>query len=89
MTKKPKDNDQLETAYILIGKYASAFNMFLTGGNHLASLLIGNLGPGFADEYPFNADPNEVREKMGYCDSYEIWCCWSALMKARREVHGE
>ena len=69
------------------GRLREALNLVLTGGNHIASVLIGELGGGFSGRFPPTADHDEVRRQMGFDgidhDVYEIWCCWNAIMRAR------
>ena len=55
----------------------------MVGGNHIASALIGRLGPSFNENYPPTANHHEVLERMGAGDTYEMWCCWAAIMRAR------
>jgi hypothetical protein len=64
----------------------SPFELCLVGGNHLASALIGALGPGFSERFPQNADHREVYTKIGGTLIYDIWCCWS-LMGIARDIH--
>lgn len=70
--------------------YERAIETMLVGGNHLASVLIGELGGGFADRFPPTADHEEVRRQMAFDgidhDVYEIWCCWNAIMSARKMI---
>jgi hypothetical protein len=70
-------------------KLVDALNRCMIGGNHIANILIGTLGGGFADEYPFDASHEDVLWKLGAGDTYEAWCCWAAIMKARKDVYGE
>jgi len=55
----------------------------MVGGNHLANVLIGKLGGGFADRYPPSMDAHDALEAIGANDEYEVWCCWRAIMQAR------
>lgn len=60
----------------------------LIGGNHLANVLIGRLGPDFSTRFP-------PTMKAGYAvtamdnDTYDVWCCWAAIMRARDESSTE
>lgn len=61
----------------------AALELCLTGGNHIANILIGRIGAGFSERYtPYTAH-DVVREDLGAGDVYEAWCCWSACMRAR------
>lgn len=64
-------------------RYQTALKSMLIGGNHLANVLIGRLGPGFAKEFPPTREPDEALRLMGAGDDYEVWCCWRAIMLAR------
>jgi hypothetical protein len=55
----------------------------LIGGNHLANVLIKNLGPDFANKYPPDVDTKGVLHILGATDNYEVWVAWRALMQAR------
>lgn len=68
----------------------AALDGVMTGGNHLASALVHNLGADFAGRYAAHANPREVHTLMGKRDClgpwgafYDIWCCWAAIMNAR------
>ena len=67
----------------IVKELREALELCMIGGNHLAHILIKNLGAGFCDRYPFNAGHEEVLEKLGVGDNYDVWCCWSQIMKAR------
>jgi hypothetical protein len=54
----------------------AALEGIMVGGNHLA-LLIG------ADHPPYTAEPLAALEHYGAGDTYEVWCCWRAIMQAR------
>lgn len=60
-----------------------ALDLCLTGGNHIATVLIGRLGGGFAGPLSPDASHEFARARIADQDTYEIWCCWSALMRAR------
>lgn len=69
-----------------------AIDMMLTGGNHLASNLIGILGAG-EKNFPLKGTPfEEVRECLvsrfpaTWMEIYEQWCAWNACMLARDKV---
>ena len=70
--------------YIL--KLRAAVDLMLVGGNHLASYLIGRLGAGFADDLPPHTPHDEARARIRSQDDYEVWCCWSAIMRARNSL---
>jgi Lar family restriction alleviation protein len=56
-----------------------ALDGVMIGGNHLA-LLIG------ADHPPHEADTFVALEHYGAGDTFEIWCCWRAIMRARAAI---
>lgn len=61
----------------------------LVGGNHLATVLIGWLGPDFSYRFTPYMDADAAREKIieAYgTNAYDVWCCWRAIMLAR-DVH--
>jgi hypothetical protein len=60
-----------------------ALDLCLTGGNHIANLLIDHIGAGFADRLPPDTDHEMALRQLGVTDNYELWCCWSAIMRAR------
>ena len=60
-----------------------ALDLCLVGGNHIASVLIGRLGGGFAGALSPDASHEFARSRIPDLDTYEIWCCWSAIMRAR------
>ncbi len=62
-----------------------AMDAVMVGGNHLANYLIGNLGAGFATEWPPHSKPAKVRKALSAND-YDVWCCWAAIMRARRTM---
>lgn len=67
-----------------IAALREAINLALVGGNHIASELIGRVGAGFSDEFPPDADPETVLRRLHATVEYEMWCAWSALMRARQ-----
>ena len=66
-----------------IGRLDEAFGMCLTGGNHIASVLISRLGGDFSSKYPKTMPYEEALQAIGAGDTYDVWCCWSAMMRAR------
>lgn len=66
-----------------------ALERALTGGNHLANVLIRNIGPDFADKYPPDMPPEEALRWLCATDTYDVWCCWSAIMQARNVIGGK
>lgn len=69
-------------------KLKQAVEMMSIGANHIACVLIGRLGAGFADKFPPQMPAWQVLEKLGAGDDYEIWCCWSAAMRTRDVLEG-
>lgn len=66
-----------------------ALERTMIGGNHLATVLIGQLGAGFAERYPPEMDPQDALRTLCATDTYEIWCCWRAIMLARASINKE
>lgn len=64
-------------------RMVAALEHCMVGGNHIAGLLVQKLGPDFADKYPPNLDPESALRMLCATDEYELWCCWSAIMRAR------
>lgn len=65
-----------------LGTGTSVPKIVLIGGNHLANVLIGRLGPGFADRFPPDHPVGYAATEMDQ-DTYDVWCCWAAIMRAR------
>lgn len=61
----------------------SPLDLCMVGGNHLASALIGKLGPDFHERYPPGSDAGKARKEIGDQVLYDAWCCWSMIMIAR------
>lgn len=61
-------------------------DIVLTGGNHLANVLVHSLGPGFSEHFPPTMASEAVLEALGACDTYDVWCCWAAIMRWRDGV---
>ncbi|MDC0657070.1 hypothetical protein N6L27_03575 [Leisingera sp. SS27] len=53
----------------------------MVGGNHLAAHLQGFI--------PAGSDHRDVLDHLGAGVSYDIWCCWNAIMHARAALNGE
>lgn len=60
-----------------------ALDLTMIGGNHLANVLIKNLGATFPERTPYDMAPDDALRIICATDNYDIWCCWSALMRAR------
>lgn len=56
------------------------------GGNHLAHQLVTRVGPGFAEEYLPEDDPEIVLRRLGATVEYDMWCAWAAIMRSRRRA---
>lgn len=68
--------DQRNTERAKVDALRRALDSVLVGGNHLA-LLIGAAHP------PYTATCEDALRHYGAGDTYEIWCCWRAIMHAR------
>lgn len=70
----------------------TAFDSVLTGGNSLASNLIGILGAGEKNFPPYGTPYEEVQKLFAkrfpktWINYYEQWVCWNACMEARDMV---
>ncbi len=51
----------------------------MVGGNHLVALLPDN-------HPPVGTNHDEARSAIGYGQYYEVWCCWDAIIRARKIV---
>lgn len=71
----------------------AAIEQMMVGGNHIASVLIGTLGGGFHNDYPADMDHGKAHTKLARAgrnqDTYEVWCCWSAMMRARTALQSK
>jgi hypothetical protein len=75
--KTPKEATMPERALV------EALELCLTGGNHIAGLLVDKLGPGFAERWPPDTDHEIALHSLHATDNYDLWCCWAAIMRAR------
>lgn len=57
-----------------------AIKRIFIGGNHLASALIGLLGPSHP---PYEVSLDEAREDIGAGDYYDLWVAWKVIMLER------
>jgi hypothetical protein len=71
-----------------IAALRAALHFVMVGGNHLASILINCDGGDFAKRFPPYDDPDTFKEKFLGPQSYDIWICWSAIMRARDVSRG-
>ena len=67
-------------------KVQEALERVLIGGNHLATVLIKNVGADFADKCPPDMEHEDALRILCATDEYEIWCCWNAIMNAREAL---
>lgn len=58
----------------------------LIGGNHLATVLIKNIGADFADKCPPDMEHEDALRILCATDEYEVWCCWAAIMNAKEAL---
>jgi hypothetical protein len=72
-----------------IAEFEAALELALTGGNHIANQLIGMVGADFASKYPPDMDVWQVAEKLADPVAHDLWCCWSAMMRARSTREGK
>ena len=64
----------------------AALDGIMIGGNHLANVLVGMLGGGFAKDYPIELDAiNDFVPR----EAYDIWVCWRAIMLSRKALQSE
>ncbi len=55
----------------------------MTGGNHLASALIGWLGATEKKFPPYKTSHEAARLIIVDLNKYDAWCCWKAIMEFR------
>lgn len=63
-----------------------ALNTVMTGGNHIASQLIGRIGAGFSTELPPDTSAEKALHRLGATVEYDMWCAWASMMRARDHV---
>ena len=66
-----------------VARMRDAVDSVMVGGNHLANVLIGNLGAGFAERFPPDMDHETALRSLCATDNYDVRCCWSSMMLAR------
>lgn len=59
-----------------------ALEKCMIGGNHIASQLIGRMGPDFCDKYPYTGEGPDGVDVL----THDLWCCWANIMRARDMV---
>lgn len=65
-----------------VEKLQGAMDIVTVGGNHLAAILIKNLGPDFHEKWPFDMDPQDALRTLCATDNFDVWCCWSSIKRA-------
>ena len=60
----------------------AALRHVMAGGNHVA-LLIG------ADHPPYTTTHDKALTHYGAGYAYDAWCCWKAIMEARKALEGK
>jgi len=60
-----------------------ALDQVMTGGNHLASILVNRVGADFAERFPPEMEPEDALRTLCATDQYDVWCCWREIMLAR------
>lgn len=69
----------------------AALDRCMIGGNHIASALIGAIGPGFPERFTSTDQAlEELWGKRADTDDmvYEVWQCWRSIMEARTLAGG-
>ena len=65
--------DRAQTAEAKLAKVTEALEGVMIGGNHLAVWL--------PDDHPTaDAEPLAALEQIGAGVSFDVWCCWRAIM---------
>jgi hypothetical protein len=64
----------------------SDYNELLTGGNHLASALIGILGARHDEFPPYTATNEEAEAIIVDANHYDLWVAWKQLMIFRDKL---
>jgi hypothetical protein len=64
-----------------------AMNEALTGGNHLASVLINRLGCAEKDFPPFDSplSPEQARSVLDG-ENWDLWIAWRSIMRLREAL---
>lgn len=65
----------------------AALELTMVGGNHLAGVLVDRLGPGFAEHLEPDTPHEIALHALKATLNYEVWCCWSAIMRARQALN--
>lgn len=63
-----------------VAGYGAAFDRIMTGGNSLASVLVGIFD---AKIPPYETDFEVARNKIKDPDTYDLWLCWAVMMRER------
>jgi citrate lyase beta subunit len=66
----------LEAKDAEIARLREALEMVMIGGNDLVTQLP-------VDHPPPDTPPLEALQYLGAGAGYDVWCCWSAIMRAR------
>ena len=81
INKKYRTRDGREAADRIL-ELEAALRHVMAGGNHVA-LLIG------ADHPPYTTTHDKALTHYGAGYAYDAWCCWKAIMEARKALEGE
>ena len=79
----PEAADALTMLSAENARLREALELTMVGGNHLANVLIGKIGAGFAEKFPPDMEQEDALRILCATDTYEVWCCWTAIMRAR------
>jgi len=65
-----------------IERLQAACDRMMIGGNHIATYR--------TERWPDPGTDHEVAlETLGAGREYDMWCCWNAIMEARRALEGK
>jgi hypothetical protein len=78
MTEREVDISEIRTSLIEV----------LTGGNHLASVLINRLGAGPELLPPYQTDLDSARLIVKDPETLDVWIAWRAIMRMRDRLMG-
>ena len=60
-----------------------AYENLLTGGNHLASVLVTRLGAGREHFPAYTEDVDATLKRLPSTELRDLWLCWAMLMRYR------
>ena len=74
-----ESEDEVAELQANLAKALAALDGVMVGGNHLAVWLP-------YDHPTAETEPQVALEQIGAGVSYDVWCCWRSIMKARNTI---